>query len=172
MFLRSRSLLCACSAVLTSAASAQEDTPSAQNAVFLEGLGQGIYWSANYEGTQYASRAVAFHMRVGLGAWSTDELSGFFTVPGTFSISAGGDHRVEAGGGFTFYSFTSGRAGRTSEILFPTIHGGYRYQRADGGLLLRLGVMFANVEDKAGFRYDAEGWAFNPHISVGYVIKR
>ena len=135
------------------ACAAQEtDVPEPTNTVFLEGLGQAIFWSANFEHTEYANESFAFHLRFGLGLWSTETVSSYIALPITFSLS---------------YGDSGPQANRVSETLFPTWHAGYRMQKEYGGLFLRAGLMFANIEDKLTFREAKEKWGYNPYVCVG-----
>lgn len=149
---------------------AQEaEVPGPTNTVFLEGLGQAIYWSANFEHTEYASDLWAFHFRVGVGLWSTKATPSFLALPITLSFSFGDIHKAEAGAGFLYYSYgdSGPKAVRVSETLFPTLHAGYRMQKEYGGLFLRAGLMFANLENRLAFRDAKEKWGYNPDVSVG-----
>lgn len=161
------SLLCA--SVLTALAQEERDVPGPTNTLFLEGLGQAIFWSANFEHTEYAGERFGFHMRAGLGLWSTKSLSAFFALPLTFSLSYGDIHRAEAGAGFLFYSYgnVGPNVNRTTGTLFPTFHAGYRLQKEYGGLFLRGGLMVAQIGDASGFKADPGTWGFNPYISIG-----
>lgn len=145
------------------------EIPGPTNTLFFEALGQGIFWSANYEHTEYGSEHLAFHMRVGFGIWSTSTISSFFSLPITFSASYGDIHRAELGAGFLFYNYSESWAvdGRVSGTLFPTLHAGYRMQKEYGGLFLRAGMMVAQVGDAPGFSADPDDWGFNPYICVG-----
>lgn len=146
-----------------------DDTPGPTNTVFFEAFGQAIFWSANFEHTEYGSERLAFHMRAGFGLWSTRTVSSCFTLPLTFSLSYGDIHRAEAGAGFLFYNY--GYSGPTTErttgTLFPTLHAGYRLQKEYGGLFLRAGIMVAEVGDAPGFSAAPGTWGFNPYIGVG-----
>lgn len=147
----------------------EPDVPGPTNTVFLEVLGQGIFWSANVEHTEYAGERFGFHMRIGAGLWSTKNANAFVSLPLTFSISYGDIHRAEGGLGFTFYTYgqSGPNASRTSGTLFPTFHAGYRMQKEYGGLFLRGGVMAAKVGDTPGFNLEPGNWGFNPYICVG-----
>ncbi len=147
----------------------ETDAPGPTNTVFLEGLGQAIFWSANYEHTEYASDRFAMHLRFGIGLWATETVSSYIALPITFSASYGDIHRAEVGAGFLFYNYgNSGpSATRVAETLFPTFHAGYRMQKEYGGLFLRAGLMIANVEDKLAFRDTREKWGYNPYVCVG-----
>ena len=146
-----------------------DDTPGPTNTVFFEAFGQAIFWSANFEHTEYGSERLAFHMRAGFGLWSTRAISSCFTLPLTFSLSYGDIHRAEAGAGFLFYNY--GDSGpntvRTSGTLFPTFHAGYRLQKEYGGLFLRAGLMVADYSGQFGLSERSVGWAYNPYLCVG-----
>ena len=139
------------------------------NTVFIEFLGQGIFWSANFEHTEYAGERFGLHLRAGLGLWSTKSVSGLVSLPLTASISYGDIHRAEAGAGFVYYSYgnTGRNATRTSDSLFPTFHAGYRMQKEYGGLFLRGGLMVAEIGDAPGFGAPSGTWGFNPYLCVG-----
>lgn len=147
----------------------ESDVPGPTNTLFFEALGQGIFWSANYEHTEYGSEHLAFHMRFGFGLWGTREISSFFSLPITFSASYGDIHRAEAGAGFLFYNYGDSGPGavRTTGTLFPTFHAGYRMQKEYGGLFLRGGLMAAEIGDAPGFSAAPGTWGLNPYVCVG-----
>lgn len=164
-----RAFAIALTARILTCAAQETEVPEPTNTVFLEGLGQAIFWSANFEHTEYANESFAFHLRFGLGLWSTETVSSYVALPITFSVSYGDIHRAEAGAGFLFYNYgdSGPQANRVSETLFPTWHAGYRMQKEYGGLFLRAGLMFANLEDKLTFREAKEKWGYNPYVCVG-----
>ncbi len=154
---------------LSLSAQDEDNTPGPTNTVFLEGLGQAIFWSANFEHTEYAGERFGFHMRIGFGLWSTTTVSSYVALPMTFSLSYGDIHRAEAGAGFLFYNYgdSGPRTERTSGTLFPTFHAGYRLQKEYGGLFLRVGVMVAEVGDAPGFKAYPGTWGYNPYLCIG-----
>lgn len=166
-----RMLLSTLLCVAASPGLAQEETdvPGPTNTVFFEGLGQAIYWSANFEHTEYAGERFGFHMRIGFGLWSTTTVSSYVALPMTFSLSYGDIHRAEAGAGFLFYNYgdSGPNTERTSGTLFPTFHAGYRLQKEYGGLFLRAGIMVAEVGDAPGFKAYPGAWGYNPYLCIG-----
>ena len=167
--MRSTTALLFCCARLLAVGQEQRAVPRPTNTFFLEGLGQAIYWSANFEHTEYASARWALHIRAGLGVFSTRTVPSYLGVPLTLSGSYGSTHRAEFGAGFLFYSFghTGRDVQRVTGSLFPTFHAGYRYQKELGGLFLRGGIMFAEVGDAPGFDAEPGQWGFNPYVCVG-----
>ena len=158
-----------CATAMLASAQEEHDVPGPTNTLFLEGLGQAIYWSANFEHTEYAGERWGFHMRAGVGLWSTKKTSAFFGLPLTFSLSYGDIHRAEVGAGFLYYSYgnVGANAARTTGTLFPTFHAGYRLQKEYGGLFLRAGVMVTEIGDAPGFDAEPGTWGFNPYLCIG-----
>lgn len=149
-------------------ASAQDARP---NVAYLELLGSGGAWSANYE-----RAAGAFRLRLGLASWSAGDSFGagttaYWTVPLTISHVAGaGNHHLESGAGVTFgrSDFTSSfDADERSQFTTLTAILGYRYQKPGGRFVFRavLTPLFGlGTEDAA---YPEKGFFPSVGISVG-----
>lgn len=154
--------------------SAQPRAPMAKNAVYLEGLGPGIFYSLNYE--RIIADVIA--PRVGFSVLSVSASSGNstasasqFTIPITVSYVGlrQGMHGFEAGGGATFI-FATGNAvsaGTTSSnssyATGATGFAGYRLHPVDGvGFQFRVGLGIQAIF--AGNATVVLPW---PYLSVG-----
>ena len=130
----------------------EKEGPYSQNSIFVEVLGQGVFYSINYD------RRITpdFSLRVGFTSWSITSI--LFLVPGelkftaipvTANYLAGGEsaHHLELGIGLMpifltlqgdeefFGSNVSGSG--ASVVGTATI--GYRLQPPGGGILFRIG---------------------------------
>lgn len=122
----------------------QAPEPAGQ-AVYLELLGHGGLYSFNYERVLQPR----VHGRVGVSLFSASAVDAEGTAanadvvlaPLTASYLRGGTHHLELGGGglLGYASAEVEDVGGGSGVLFGVAGlAGYRYQRPEGGLLLRL----------------------------------
>ncbi len=160
----------------TSSAFASNETRTAQNSIYVEGLGAGLAYSVNYErlltndlgvrlGFSYLSLSAS------VGDSSADAT--FITVPLTASYLgiSSGSHALELGGGMTI-GYASGSASHfgvesTGAGMVPigTAMVGYRFQPRNGGFQFRVGAQ-AFIGDGLG---DLGGFGFAPwaYLSLG-----
>lgn len=116
----------------------------ANNLVYLEALGPGLFYSVNYE-RMFDNLSA----RVGIGYFShieSEERVSFLTIPITASYLGirSNQHIFEMGAGATVVHATAGAStfvetGTSSlTTLLPTVLAGYRYQ-LDPGFVLKVG---------------------------------
>lgn len=122
---------------LTAAAQPGHAPAPAQNAIYAEALGNGLFVSLNYERFIDPATAIRF--------------GGFLASEGNGNIIAmynrligDGSSRLELGGGLTYLRWgteTVGGNGMDVPGDFLLVSGtiGYRYQPVDGGLVVRAG---------------------------------
>jgi len=124
---------------------------SANNALYVELLGAGLFYSLNYD---RAFGPIAG--RIGIGYFSISGNSGnggsssstFISVPVTVSYLGIGSlkHMFEIGAGVSINYFGGGASfanvSTTASVteVFGTLVLGYRYQPPDGGFFLRAGI--------------------------------
>jgi hypothetical protein len=138
----------------------QEDERTANNAVYLEGLGPGLLYSINYDRSfgDFAARVGFGYLSISATAQSADGTTGstasatFFTVPITVSYLGIGSkkHMLELGagatilhvgaGGSTFDASSSQTANGGLTTVLPVAVVGYRFQPPHGGFLFRGGI--------------------------------
>jgi hypothetical protein len=137
-----------------------EEQRTANNALYAEGLGPGLFYSINYERSfsDFAGRIGFGYVSVSAGASdSTGQVqetasASFITVPITVSYLGIGSKRnmLELGagatifhvgaGGSTFESKSSSSANESATFVLPVAVVGYRYMPPSGGFLFRAGV--------------------------------
>jgi hypothetical protein len=145
------------------AAAEPDDERTANNAVYLEGLGPGLFYSINYDRSfgDFAGRIGFGYVSIGATSTSSDGSGGqtqetasasFFTVPITASYLGLGNkkHMLELGAGVTivhvgaggtaFDASSSSSSHESATFLFPVGVVGYRYQPPHGGFLFRGGI--------------------------------
>lgn len=111
-----------------------------KNAFYVELLGNGLIFSANYD----ARIINKFGARVGIGyVGDTGGGGGVLTVPvmGNFLLGNNGKY-FEVGGGFTYLSGTGSLfdlAGNSSTVL-GTMSFMYRRQPVEGGFMWKIGL--------------------------------
>ncbi len=140
-----------------------DDERTANNALYIEGLGPGLFYSVNYDRSfgDFAGRIGFGYVPLSATATSTDSSgaptqetasASFFTVPITASYLGLGDkkHMLELGAGVTivhvgagataFDATSSSSSHESATFLFPVGIVGYRYQPPHGGFLFRGGI--------------------------------
>jgi hypothetical protein len=137
-------------AILASAphpgALAQHSSSYSQNAVYFEGLGQGLLYSVNFD--HRVTENVAF--RVGFSSFSVGFITdvSITTIPIMAELLTGhGSHHLEIGLGIVpvhgsissdFFGTPEGSLGEWAVAWTATF--GYRYQPAPEGFLFRIGL--------------------------------
>ena len=134
--------------------------PPAPNSLYAEGLGNGLIYSINYD--RLFSNAIG--ARVGV-SYTAPEMVSLTTFPvmAYYLIGLGsGGSKLELGLGLTVvlqpeYQATSFVAAPDDKIRGDGVLGtatmGYRYQRADGGFIFRVGFtpFFGTFSHEKGF---------------------
>jgi hypothetical protein len=135
---------------------------TANNAIYIEGLGPGLLYSLNYDRAfgDFAGRIGIGYASVGVSANSESGTSGgsssarFLTVPITVSYLGIGSkkHMFEVGAGATILnvganasafdvsSSSSSSSSGSNTYVFGNVLAGYRFQPPNGGFLLRAGL--------------------------------
>jgi len=124
---------------------------SAQNSVYIEGLGPGLFYSLNYDRTfgDFAGRVGFSYISVGASTNSSEGHASLTTIPLTLSYIGIGSKKnifelgagatiVHAGAGFSSLGADS-QSSSTTFLLGDLIFG-YRLQPPDGGFMLRTGL--------------------------------
>jgi hypothetical protein len=119
----------------------EDDTRTANNALFVELGGNGIAYSVNYE--RHVSES--FVLRVGTGLWgSVGESPRYWvlTVPATASFLVGSPtHKFELGGGITGVASSNGTPDRvTTPGVFGSAIVGYRYNPPKAGFFFKIAM--------------------------------
>jgi len=161
--------------LLLGQAFAQSGTATkSKSSIYLELGGAAGLWSLNYDRALWEiNESFRLHARAGLGMYSEFNGAGFpdVMVPVSGMVLWGKHtHRVEAGGGITYYNWTLRDAlstdgfSRRSDLLGHLILG-YRFQKLEGGLMFRVTYtpIINNYSNKP-----FEHWAGG---SIGYTFK-
>lgn len=145
-------------------AHAKEDerrTRTANNSVFVEGLGNGLAYSVNYErifeSPDLGLRVGASYMSVGASGDGGSSKVSWFSLPVVGSLYVGSEnHKLQLGLGVTFVYVTSAvqsgsLVGSSSGLVpMPTAVVGYRYIPAKGGFAFSVGFTPLYVTGRGG----------------------
>lgn len=175
--------------------SAQAQTPVVQllnartNAVFLEGNGNALTFSLNYE--REVSPSLYFRAGIGVLAGQVQSGGGDVQVAGIpmplmLNYLFGQSHALELGIGTTMFvgALQARRLGSNEQVNFagasfiPTSTIGYRYRSLESGFMLRVGVMPYYVGDVIASAFignprRVQGFLGNPTLSAsgfGYAL--
>jgi hypothetical protein len=133
---------------------------SAKNAIYVEGLGAGLFYSVNYDRTigDFAVRAGFSYFSVSASSTNAAGTTGgsasasFMSFPITVSYLGVGslNNIFELGAGATILNLGAGAsafntdekssASGSAVYVWPEVLLGYRYQPADGGFFFRGGL--------------------------------
>jgi hypothetical protein len=136
-----------------------EEERTANNALYLEGLGPGLIYSVNYDRTfgDFAARVGFGYLSVSVSSGSTTGMvqetpsASIFTIPITLSYLGVGTKKsmlelglgatiLHAGAGATTIDANSNSSANASAtVVLPVAIVGYRYQPPHGGFLFRGG---------------------------------
>jgi len=141
---------------------------NANRAIFVEGLGNGLTYSINYD-TRFGPGATGLGGRGGFGFIPVQGVN-ITTFPFVLNYLAGvNGHSLELGVGATILTMGSGAAENITRKEFnratgigATLSFGYRYQPLNGGLMVRAGI--APIFDRTGTL------PFWPQFSLGYAF--
>lgn len=127
-----------------------QDSRTAKNTLYLELLGNGIFYSVNYEhflSDQLAARAgISYSTLTSETSGQTQKEGNFFTFPLMLNYLVGkGSSHLELGGGLSIITFSETNPesnlldfiSGTTVLVTGTV--GYRYQQPDGGFVFRIG---------------------------------
>jgi hypothetical protein len=133
---------------------------SAKNAIYVEGLGAGLFYSVNYERVigDFSPRIGFSYVSVSAGGTNAAGTSGgsasatFLAVPITvsylgigslnniFELGAGATILSLGAGASSFNHDSSSSASGSAVLVWPEVLAGYRYQPADGGFFFKGGI--------------------------------
>lgn len=137
-----------------------EEERTANNALYLEGLGPGLLYSVNYDRTfgDFAGRVGFGYISVSASAGSSDGTTqasasaSIFTIPITLSylgigskknmleLGAGATILHAGAGATTINTNSSSTANGSATLVLPDVIVGYRFQPPHGGFLFRAGL--------------------------------
>ncbi|MES1174892.1 MAG: hypothetical protein ABUL62_11245 [Myxococcales bacterium] len=126
---------------------------TANNSIYIEGLGPGILYSLNYDRNfgDFAGRVGFSYLGVSARAGSSESHASLITVPLTVTYLGIGSKKnmFEMGGGVTIvhasagansFAFSDSKTNDTATLLLGNLVFGYRLQPPDGGFMLRVGL--------------------------------
>jgi len=152
-------LLCVCLLSMNAQSQAPEAPEPKKNSFYLEGLGNGIIYSLNYDHLFSMKKhpKLGVGVRIGISYGNYQSLFGssaLTTLPAVAYFSYGKKNCLELGPGYT--SIFEGKY----HVGVPTVRLGYRY-RSPGGFMLGAGV--------TGF-IEPNGMWLIPQLSVGFTF--
>ncbi len=148
-----------------------------QHAFYIELLGNGFFYSVNYDWIFIDKRNINISGRVGLTYMPHWERFTEVRGPGmplelNFLIGKKSNF-IELGLGATYFYFYEPYDKIHFNFLMETLRLGWRYQRPAGGLMFRVAVV-PIATFSIDRRFDDEGWIV-PYffgISIGYTFLR
>ena len=158
---------------------AQEPDQRSPSSIYMELLGNGAWYSINFDKITVLNSSLSLASRIGFGYVPGMEIRRFVAVPFELTTLAGArEHFFEIGPGITYLYLRSGSAIFSASNSIAANHNirasmrlGYRYQQESGGLMLRAGFIIINQVDLEWDSYEPLS-GFWPGISVGYTLKR
>ena len=146
-----------------------QNTIPVPNALYIEFGGNAGYGSLNYERLALSKKKIQLGIRVGLSTLKIKDYRNKFNpdiiIPLSLNVTYGDKHKAETGVGTT-YTNTISVGENLSPVRTSSLHGnlniGYRYQKATGGLLIRV-CYTPLIEYFTTFHH----WA---GVSVGYAF--
>ncbi len=147
---------------------------SKKNAVYLELLGQGLFYSVNYDRILLVGNKLALSGRVGLSYYP---ITSFFDA---HTIAIPIEFNLLVGNGLTYFEFGLGGTymqgldkPNFSKSFFASLRLGYRYQKDEGGLMFRIGftpLLPIILDDE--YQLDTDYIPLLPSVglSVGYTF--
>ncbi len=148
--------------------SAQTDRQVSTKSAYVEGLGNGLVMSFNFD-TRFGKEATGLGARVGVGGMSIGTFS-LITIPVGINYLAGKNGKYfEAGLGATYSSAGFLEYDLEQTPVIGTMTFGYRSQPVDGGFTWRIGLtpVFGPQNGAEGGVFFIPWWA---HISAGYAF--
>ena len=166
---------------------AQPDSSIAKNTIFIEGLGNGIIGSVNYDRLFFIKKQ-KFSWRIGL-LYLPLNIQPIYSVPIELNLIKGKKHNIEFGLGFTYgYAFNSstilipqGSNFTTKEEYSESIYSnlkviGYRFHNPSGGLFIKASglLLLKIIELNKNYVQQKQEFIFGPYIgvSLGYTFKK
>ncbi|MGL5788125.1 MAG: hypothetical protein ACRCX4_15115 [Bacteroidales bacterium] len=176
MIFNHKRLLLFCFAVffiLPGAFAENQNDKNAKNAVYLDIMGIGGWYSLNYERILYSMNRLNLGVSAGVSANHLKDFTGTFNPDWSFPVSVnafyGRTHHVEFGLGSTFASVVRANSDYDPERGLNINLGltlGYRYQKPGGGFMFRAAYtpiipVYRKYSEEGGFK----NWL---SVSVGY----
>lgn len=136
----------------------------AKNAVYLDIMGTGGWYSLNYERSMYSADKLHLGISGGVSANHFKDFTGKFNPDWSFPVSLnafyGRNHHAEFGIGSTFVSVVRANQDYDPERALNinmTMTLGYRYQRPEGGFLFRAAYtpiipVYREYTERGGFK--------------------
>lgn len=172
---------------LVNKSTAQTDTtvekPAiAKNTVFVEGLGNGIIGSVNYDRLILTDKN-KFSFRMGFVYLPINHVSSY-AFPIEFNFLKGKKNHLEFGAGITYaHGFNtdvndnpySGLTVIISKAIYANAHIGYRFQKETGGVFAKVSglIFYKSLELNKNYVQRKNEFIFGPYIglSLGYTFK-
>lgn len=147
-----------------------DQIPFSKNSIYLEGAGLGGYGSLNYERMLPLKTNLLMAVRIGLSTYNLRDYTNKFNpdliIPLTLSGLYGNKHKLEFGIGQTISNVIRANPSNWDPERKTNLHAnfaiGYRYQKKEGGLVLRC-TYTPIVEFYKRYRH----WG---GLSVGYAF--
>ncbi|WP_316827860.1 hypothetical protein [Pedobacter miscanthi] len=157
------------------------------NNIYLEGLGNAVVYSINYDRLFHISNELTIAPRVGFEYIPRRDVDAYgrYTFPTEINFlynkNKNNPNHIEAGAGLTFFSlFDNYQYSVTNEIVgknyklakISTLRLGFRHQKNEGGLMYRAGILVRLTQDDFS-RSRVGGDLFYriwPGFSIGYTF--
>lgn len=183
-------LLCTFFLLMSRNSMAQSDSTIAKNTIYVEGLGNGIFGSLNYDRLLLIKK-LKFSYRLGF-IYLPHNVISFYTIPIEFNFLRGKKNHSEFGIGFSYVNGLNEKSYNVPDgSNFSTIYEysraiylnvkpiGYRFQRPSGGLFFRTGIAITSKIAELNINYrniksNSNQPAIWPTISIslGYTFRK
>ena len=148
-----------------------------KNSVYIELGGNGVLYSLNYDrffeisNRLKASCRLGFHYSENLND-NGNRFIGFpIEISGLYSIFKN-KHFLEIGTGLTFMNDNDFSMDNKAQVFIWVLRAGYRYQKPEGGLFLRLGFtpMYDFYVMNPMSHIDYHSWFLFGGVGIGYTF--
>lgn len=149
-----------------------------KNTVYFEFIGNGIFYSINYDRLFEITEKVKLSARIGFHY--TDNFIGNdnrligspLEISGLYSIFRK-KHFLEVGSGLTIMNNLNYNNNHVENLIILVLRIGYRYQKPNGGLFLKVG--FLPMYDMYAFNPNPDiihnTWFMSGGLGIGYTFK-
>jgi len=158
-----------------------------KNNIYLEGLGNAVVYSINYDRLFHISNELTIAPRVGFEYIPRREIDAYgkYTFPTEINFlynkNKNNPNHIETGVGLTFFSlFDNYQYDITNEIIgkkyklakISTLRLGFRHQKPEGGLMYRAGILVRLTQDDFSKSRVGDDLFYRlwPGISIGYTF--
>ena len=165
---------------------AQSDSSIAKNTIFVEGFGNGIIGSVNYDRIIFIKK-LKFSCRIGFVYLPTRNES-LYSIPFELNFLKGRKNNIELGLGLTYaYGFNSSSSEISQGSNFITKEEysrafyfvlkpiGYRFQKKDGGIFVKVNglILYKAFELNKNYTQRKNEFILGPYfgLSLGYTFK-